>query len=284
MSTSRGPAPAPDLPPTPSVAPPGRSRRRRLGVVAIAVGVAAALVVAGLVATGVLPWWPRAPGPAIPFSQARSDAAGSAASGLGGSWVANAAVAIVARVPTSVPVNLSVLLGSGCAVTALPGVTVPTQLLVPAYAGSFGSGLSPLWLVAVSNPTDHEVVLVEVLDRQGTPLAQVTGSSCLSSGPLSRPLPGATVDSPQVAGLAWSAAGQAFVADDPSLTVLVLAALGGGLSYAGQSFGSIWGIAYAPCEPFLGGTVSEDSDVAALNLTTGALIAFYSNLAVNCPL
>jgi len=278
MAAPSGPTPQGGLPPPPT----GGRRRRGLRTAIVAV-CAAALVVGALFATGVVHLGSAAPNPAIPFSQARADAEGATAKALGGPWVAVAAIGLDVRVLTSVPTNLSGLLGTGCTVTALAGVTLPTQLLVPAYSGSYGSGLSPFWIVLVANTTSKEVVLVEVVDRQATALAQLGGSGCPVSGSSSDVLSSSTVDSPQVAGLAWTAAGQEFVTLDPNLTVLVLAAFGGGFRYAGVSLGSVWGIAYAPCDPFLGGTVSEKADVAALNLTTGGLLAFYSNVPVSCP-
>lgn len=243
----------------------------------------AVAVVAALFATGTIPWRRAASVSGVDFARARSAAESATGAELGGSWLASGGVGVDVRLPTSVPTtNLTSVVGTNCTASALPGGTLPSQLLVPPFAGSFGSGLAPFWLFVLAESSTKEVVVTEVLNGTATPLATVGGAECAVNGPVDHPLPAATVDSPAVAGLAWQAAGQEYVSGNPSLTTVALAAFAGG-TYSGISIPGLWAVVYAPCDPLLGGTVAESADVAAMNLTSGALIGFGSGVTVDCP-
>ncbi len=148
-------------------------------LLAIAAIVVVAVVVLSLLVTGVLPRLgsssKKSYGTNLPYSEARPLADAAAAGAPGGPWAwLNAEATYV-----HTAVNLSPVLHGFFA--GLPGVQYLTSALpyVPAFNGSLGSGLSPLWLFVYTNGTTAlfgSVVLVVVVVN-GTATALASGAS-----------------------------------------------------------------------------------------------------------
>ncbi|HTT15752.1 MAG TPA: hypothetical protein VMH49_00110 [Thermoplasmata archaeon] len=272
--------PAPEANRAPTAAPPSRHRRWPEAVLAIAVAVT---VVGGLYASGELGRHATGASDEETFDQARNAAEAASLLLLGTGWVAGGAVGVDARLPTSVPVaSLSSDLGSNCTLGPVGTSELPSQLEIPAFAGSFASGVAPLWIVLLVPGSGGGVAVAAVRSGAPTVVGEVGGAGCALLDAGYTPLPAGTVDSPAVASLAWSAAGHDYVTADPNLTTVAFAVFGGA-SVTSLGLSGVWAVVYAPCDPILGGTTSEPSDIATMNLTTGALLDFTANVDLDCP-
>jgi hypothetical protein len=159
----------------------------------------------------------------------------------------------------------------------LPG----PSLLIPAFHGSFASGLSPFWIVLLNGSARGPVLVVEVQGSAAAVLAEVGGAGCPLGGPSDRQLPSGTVDSPVVAATAWSDLGSGWVSGDPALNSLTMAVFGAG-TYDGLALPSLWAVAYTPCDPLLGGPSVQTGFVAGFDLTSGNLTGSLTE-NVDCP-
>lgn len=259
----------------------GRRRRRSWWEAAVPVAVAVA-VVAALFATGVIALHHGSSTNAIAFHRAEADSLAATADGLGGTWTAIGGFGLDERSVTTVPTSdLAGLLGTDCVATPLDGQAPPTAVIVPSYSGSFGSGLSPFWVLFVTNSTPGVYVVVEVLNGTAEAIAQVGGSGCSFTGTTAVPLPDGILDSPAIASAAWDDLGQSWVTTAPNLTSVALGAFGGGTS-SGVAVPGYWAVVYAPCDPLLGGSVQDSAFIALFNLTVGSLVDAFSH-AVDCP-
>jgi len=257
-----------------------RSGHRALWETAVplAVGIG---VVATLVATGVIDWHPAASN-SVAFREAESLSLTAVSSGLGGSWSVLGAVGFDDRTATTVTASdLTDLLGSNCTASPLPGAPLSLSLVIPAFSGSFGQGVAPLWIVFVTSGSGGSFVVVEVAGGSASPLAKIGGTNCSFTRGTAQPLPATTVDSPLVAGTTWSEMGSSWVRVEPDLTSVTLAAFGAG-TYLGVVESGVWAVIYAPCNPLLGGSVEETALLAAFNLTSGDLTASFSH-GLDCP-
>ncbi len=280
-------------PPSPAAHPPGppsvpRSsgapggRRRRLRTLGAVVGAVAVAVVVLLAAVHEGWFASHARSDAVPSASAISGSQSVAQSDLGGNWTVLAAVGVEQRISTAVTLeNLSSLLGTDCSPRSWNSSPLPSSIIVPAYGGSFSSGLSPFWMVFLAQGSTSTVAAIEDLNGTSSPVALVGGTGCPVDSSSFSPLPRGAVDSSTAASVAWDAAGASWVARDGNLSSVTMIAVGGG-SYDSFAVPSSWVFDYAPCDPLGGGTVSETSFVAILNLTVGAFTAS-TTYSLDCP-
>jgi hypothetical protein len=238
-------------------------------------------VVAALLATGVISPH-RSSGSLEPFSQAEATSLQAASFELGGAWETVGALGFDDRAGTSLSAtDLAGYLGPNCTATPLLGGLALPRLVIPPYRGSFGSGLAPVWIVLLTS-TDHaSSVVVDVANGTALPVAEIGGAGCSLSGASVPTLPSHTVDSPTIAAEAWNDLGKSWVAVEPNLTTVTLAAFAGG-SFQGFVTSGLWATIYAPCNPLIGGSSAQTALFAAFNLTDGSLSGSTTH-TVDCP-
>lgn len=279
MSTSQATSIAPG-PVVPGLGPRRSLTRRRV----LAIGIAAVLIVAGALGAYLL----LRPGPAnLPptFREAEQEVNATAAGIQGGGWTALSAFGLDERTGSTISVALVVSrAGSTCTAGAVGSNSVPTSLSVPSYSGSFGAGRAPFWVFLVRQASSGPFMLVQVSGGSTAPIALLSGSACTENLSAIDPIPTPFVNSPKIAHTAWTGSGgvngSAFVEGDPAIDTLVMLATGtadlDGYSFTG------WAIEYAPCGPFLGGTLSSEATYAMLFSATGASVAAASS-TTECP-
>ncbi|MGP8077986.1 MAG: hypothetical protein ACLQD8_03935 [Thermoplasmata archaeon] len=268
------PIPGPTLPPTGALpalrARPGPSPvHRRVWVILVVVAVVIASLFGAVVLLGG-----SGSTPPPTFAEARSVANGSVASVGGGGWTLLSGLGLDERSGSTVSLGLvSNTTGSGCSPVAVGGTKLPTSLAIPAYSGSLGAGRAPFWLFLFRQTAAGPFLLATVTGGAAGPLAELTGSGCAANLTGIGTIPAHLVDSPVVAGRAWTGTvdASAFVATDTAIDTLVMVATGStslhGLSFSG------WGFEYAPCGPFASGTLVKETTLVAGFTPTGGLLA-----------
>lgn len=263
-------------PPPPAGAPPS-SRRRRTGVIVAGVAIAlAAVVVLALLLTGVVPSPLHPAGsnsssPDLSFDQARSIAENDAAATAGGPW--------------------TVLAGAGLALwhsTAFWGVNnsgdddcggnPSSTLYYPSDQAGVGSGLSPLWVVELTNYRGEalNVFVINASVAYSSSYSTNPGEGGVSCGSLggSTGLNGTLVDSTEAAQVAGENGGSTFLQDHPTADVeFVLLNVGTEETGVEGVSGAIWEVLYDDCPIFENEAAAGGGEaVAAVNATTGDFI------------
>jgi hypothetical protein len=267
--------------PLPVSTPPSSPRSVRRWVV---VAVVVVVVSAGLVGVVVLSGGGSASAPPS-FSEARALANVSVATVSGGGWSLLLGVGVDQPGTEAVSVaEATNATGNACTASALPGFSVPTSVTIPGYSGSLGSGRAPLWLFVFYQSSSGTYALVSVAGDSATPLAKLTGASCLASLGRIDAIPSPFVDSTGADTTAWTNAtssAASFVAGDPAIDSVVMVALG-------TTHGSVltypagWILEYAPCGPFASGpTTNETTYVVAVSAGGSVVTAATSSIA--CP-
>ncbi len=270
-------------PSTPTKA--GSGRGRTLAVAAIVVAVLA--VLAGLYLAGIGPFARPAPSSSHPpagpesFSAAWAVANGTAASEGSGPWSTYFAGGV--DLSAALPLNASLLLPTdlfsslgACAGTDLVGAG--SYPLLPAYSGNLSSGDAPLWDFLIGSPSAGLIVLVGVLDGQGTVWEKFAGSECAAISDLAGALPGNTATSGTAVQAALDAGGSGFVEAHP----------GGSLLYTVEvpllGRGGDWGLDYTTC-PTSGSAIPGTTYYefnASVGLTNGTLLGDVESGTVSC--
>ena len=269
-----GPAPAAPVasPPAPagSVRPPSpRFRGRRPLVIAVVVAVVLAGVLGALVVLGS-----SSPAPPPTFSQAWGEANGSVANVSGGGWTLLVALGLDQRTGATVSVAAATnTTASACTPVAIGSAPLPTNLTIPGYGGSFGAGRAPLWLFVYRQSSSGPYLLADVTGGGAAAVAELTGSACASNLSAISPIPAKFVDSPAVAASAWSGSVDAsgFVAGDPAIDTLVMVAAGAS-THGGFPLPAGWLLEYAPCGPFVTGTLTQETTFVAAFDASGSVV------------
>lgn len=269
------------LPPRPSARPRGEVDRRR----AVAIVVVAGVVLAGVLGAIVFLGSSSATPPPT-FDEARGDVNRTVANLSGGGWSLLAAFGLDERDGSTISVPLvASYSGSDCSAVAVGGNPVPTSLRVPAYAGSFAAGRAPFWVFLLRQSAAGPFLLADVAGGSATPIGTLSGTGCLTNLSKLSVLPTRFVNSPTVAGKAWSGSlevnASAFLAGDPAIDTLILLATG---SFVIDSFTFTgWGLEYAPCGPFLAGTLTNETTYVAAFTPSGTLAAPAAESTIGCP-
>lgn len=254
--------------------PSTRAKPRRRWVIPVAVGVVAAVVVAGLASSGDLPGFGSRShqGPALTFDQARPLASQVAYSDAGATQLA-LAVGVASSVAYTAPVaNLT---GSSCAPTGGSSSVVT----IPAFHGDYTSGMSPAWFFLYWRSTPPNITFVAVLNGSAEYLGLISPfPGCVASAISGTQVLNSTVDSSRAAALVESYA-RPFVAAHPSaLAVYVLL----GLYFKALSSGTNeWHIGYSNCT--LGESSAGVAFNASLNATSGTVLSHSSRTSFGCP-
>lgn len=239
-SASFAPAPVPG----PSGPPPRSSLARRLWPVLA--GLVVVVLVLSLLAAGV--FTSSSTNAATPtYSRASGSANQASRQVSGGPWDLVAAVAY--DTPTGVWVSAGASVGANCTLSSTGSGPPPTSLYVPPFDGSFSSGESPWWGMIYTQPSTHQVLLVEVLNGTAETLGVGTGA-CVTAVENFTTIPSDAVDSSVAASVAWSQGGSAFVAAHSGLSLSMEMGLIGGGTFRGLPVGATWVVEIDPCGVF----------------------------------
>ncbi len=243
---------------------------------------AVVVVIAGLVATGVISLGGSAGPRGVPFSQARSEATAELVEHYPGTWSLLAATGFDDDAPATVALaNLSTELGANCTEELPSGVNASSPVYVPEYRGAWSSGLAPFWVLVYSEPSSGSYAVSVVVNGTAADATELVGSGCSKSVGAIQPLPATVADSPTAAQVAWKNAGSADVAADAHLSAMTMVAFGN-TSDGGTKIGTAWAVEYLPCAPFVSGPTNETSFYVALDIATGAFDLSFSSTAA-CP-
>jgi hypothetical protein len=254
---------------TPAIdySPPRRPSRLRW---AIATLVVVAVVVLGYVAVeGFGPGVSPHAGNGSSYSAAEVLANKSANGVPGGPWELVTALGYAPAAFAQATANSSIV--AGCTVSSA-GEGLTTSVDLPAFVGSFSSGVAPWWGMFYYQPTTEQLLVVEVVNGLATALLIASGT-CIASFQKLTPIPSDAEDSPTAALAAWDQEGSTFVSAHSNLTLNLELALIGGGSYQGTPIGPSWLIEYSPCLPLaLGGpTGSQPTFEAIVDALTGTV-------------
>lgn len=187
---------------------------------------AVALLVGGLVATGVVPLLkgPASPPPFAPtFQGAASEGQPTANSVPGGPW--GAALGLASRVPISLTVPTGNLTGvkgvDGCNATLTSDL--PKDVVVQATPTSAGAGASAFWVVLYVNDSGGAVGIM-VNGGVSSELFTLEGTSCAKLTNYLAPFPSGSPDSPTIVRVVNAAGGSAFLAAHPNATEVIVGA------------------------------------------------------------
>jgi hypothetical protein len=208
----------------------------------VVVVVALGLLLAGLAATGVLPWFkgtsshPFAP----TFQGAAAEGQPTANSVAGGPW--GAAVGVALRIPLSVSVptqNLTsgIPTSGGCNATIAPGL--PADVVVQATPASTSPGTSAFWVVLYVNSSGGAVGLM-VNGGVAAKLFSLGGSACANLLRSLVPFPSGAPDSPAVINAVNASGGSGFLAAHPGASELFVGA-------SVVLLEPLWGVVYTTC-------------------------------------
>ena len=250
MSTPTAPSSAaPD--PTHGANPPtsGRPARRRWLVPVLVTVVAVAVVLAALVATGILPLSHSSnsgPGATPTFQGAASEAQPSANAQPHGPWSPAAGVGIRLPLALTLPtVNITQYLSDlnaavGCEVSLLG--SPPTQEVLDGTPGSASPGAAAFWVVMFVNGTGGALGVM-VNGGVATPLFSVTGNStCREYLDALAPFPAGSPDSPAIVAAVNASGGSTFLSEHPNATEVFV-----GLSAV--IIQPTWEVVYTTCSP-----------------------------------
>ena len=194
----------------------------------------------------------------------------------GGPWQLVTALGYAPAVEVQTSANSS--LPTGCNVTSA-GEGLSTSVVLPAFAGSFSSGLAPWWGMIYYEATTAQLLVVDVVGGVATALLIASGS-CVSEFQKLAPIPSDAEDSPAAASAAWGQGGSAFVSAHSNLTLNLEIALIGGGSYGGAPIGPSWLVEYSPCLPLeLGGpTGTQPAFEAVVDALTGGVTPIVTSI------
>ncbi len=261
---------------SPSSAVPGPAPRRARGRWPIVVLVAIGVVLAAVAVVFLLGGSSSAGGSGVSYSSAARSAAPVANATAGGPWTLVVAAGIALAQSTLTAGNGS--LGSGCTYTSPSGGTIPTQLFVPAFSGSFASGVAPWWGLIYYRAATQSALLVNVVNGSAEALLVATGS-CTSSFQSFAPIPSSVVDSSVAAAAVWKAGGSAFASQHSGVPLNMEMALLGGGSTCLVTAGPCWVVHYSPCNPLtsVGPSGSQPSYTSIVDGSTGGQLIALAN-------
>ncbi len=218
------PAPIAGAPPGPPASARPHRRRWLVPVVALVVAV---VLLAALVATGVVPLAKApssSPAFAPTFQGAASEGQSTANAAPDGPWAA--ALGVAFRVPLSLTLPTENLTGQvasvdGCNATLSPHL--PTDVVVQGTPSTAGPGASAFWVVVYVNSSGGAVgVMVD--GGLSSELFTLGGASCAKLTQYLVPFPSGSPDSPTILDAANTAGGSAFLAAHPNATQVFVGA------------------------------------------------------------
>jgi hypothetical protein len=167
------------------------------------------------------------------------------------------------------PVNASAFIilngGGSCSYSSLTATN--QTFVIPATSGNLSSGNTSYWRIDMGGGQNQVLTVVE-LSGSIYPLAEGTCADNNETVRFQAVTP-VVVDSSVAAGTAWTAGGDAYVANHSGYVVGY--AVSAGIETFGRYFAPHWYVQYQICSP--GSTFSASPGfVATANATTGALI------------
>ena len=268
---------------SPSPAVPGPTPRRARGRWPIVILVAIGVVLAAVAVVFLLGGSSSAAGSGVTYSAAARSAAPVANATAGGPWTLVVAAG-VALAQSSLTIGNGSL-GSGCTYTAPSGGTIPTQLFVPAFSGSFAAGVAPWWGLIYYRAATQSALLVNVVNGSAEALLVATGS-CTTSFQSFAPIPGSAVDSSVAAAAAWNNGGSSFVSQYSGVSLNMEMVLLGGGSTCLVTSGPCWLVHYSPCNPLTsaGPSGSQPSYTVIVDGLSGSVLSpFASSTTCSSP-
>ena len=195
----------------------GNPERREPIVVVLAVTVALLLVLSVLAFRFVSPTTspatsPANPGNGLTFNQAFAPVNATVANYTGGPWLPTSIVGIATEVPAApLPNYLSSLNLTMRLCGELPGVTVWNASGIPVFTGDLNSGAAPFWSFVFKNASGSYLYSTDLEGAIRVDGPSSTFTNCLQAAGIgSSYIVNPSVDTPSVAQVAYSAAGEAF--------------------------------------------------------------------------
>jgi hypothetical protein len=262
-----------------TASPRSSSRRpRTAALLALSAIVVVAIVLLALFVTGIIPGLRTAStkSPAnsmLAYSAARSLADSAAATSADGPWRNVGAQAIDDWAGASFALGLSSIFGCGLPGNSIQFLTTDRPT-VPAFNGSFSSGLAPWWVFDYTNGTtsvEGNANLLAVVVVNGTAIPLATGSCFGVPGVPPVTPPGPAMDSPAALALAV-ATNTSYVEGNSALNASFSPVF---YSIPGME-GWYWDVVFTTCAPFeqFGGagysTYNGTEYGVSINATSGA--------------
>ena len=174
------PAPGTSAPEAANPPPENPPKRRKVPRKALAAGiaVAAVAVVVLLVLTGILPLFPAKPSSnGIPYSRAMELASSALPAPFAGSSRLLVAFGIASTTGgTLSAASFANATTTNCTVTELAGYPPSGLMTIPAFSGTFSSGLSPFWVAVFEASSTGPFVVVPVVLGSASPAAELSGT------------------------------------------------------------------------------------------------------------
>jgi hypothetical protein len=241
------------------------------------VAVAIAVLLLGLIFSGVIQLGKSSPGADETYSQAAPIASQAASSYQGGGWALIIAAGLDSQSVRTVAINSS---GGTQNCSFTPAVGFTGSVNVPSFSGNLTSGIAPAWEFLFRNG-GGAILAVLVLDGTAEIAGTISGGLCGAIFAFFSAIPSNAIDSSVALGLVASSA-QPFLSQYPHANVSF--GLVGGVSFLGAGTGARWAVMMSTCAfgAVSGSTGAEYN--ATVNAVTGTLLYSQTQTSVPCGL